>query len=225
MRKLLITSRLLLMSLVATANQHSSQLLITNDENRPFSVSIDHSTFSAPGKIYLADCIEPGYHYINIVRSSFHRYSNEALFSNYIYIPSSTKITANIDCNRRFNIASLSPVLRLQNPNFNNNHLFTCGNSKVPVNQFDFDQLKCSIASKSFDSSRLQIAKQALSSNYFMSSQISELMQLMTFESSRLELARIGYANTLDKQNYYIVNDAFTFESSINDLNKFIRTN
>ena len=225
MRKLLITSRLLLMSFVATASQQSSQLLITNDQNGPFSVSIDHSSFSVPGKVYRADCIEPGYHYIKIVRTSFRKHANELLFSNYIYIPSATKIIASIDCNRRFNIASISPVLSVQNPNFNNNHLFTCGNSNVLMSQVDFDQLKCSITSKNFDSSRLQIAKQALSTNYFTSRQISELMQLMTFESSRLELARTGYANTLDKQNYYIVYDAFTFESSIDDLNRFIQTN
>ena len=58
-----------------------------------------------------------------------------------------------------------------------------------------------------------------------MSRQVSELMQLMTFESSMLELAKNAYMHTLDKQNYYLANDAFNFESSIEDLNRFIQTN
>ena len=58
-----------------------------------------------------------------------------------------------------------------------------------------------------------------------MSRQVSELMQLMTFESSMLELAKNTYMHTLDKQNYYLANDAFNFESSIEDLNRFIQTN
>jgi len=88
----------------------------------------------------------------------------------------------------------------------------------------DFEQAKQSIASKSFDDSRLTIAKQIISSNCMLCSQIKELMKLMSFEENKLELAKFAWNHNLDKGNYYTLNDAFTFESSIDELNKYTQS-
>jgi hypothetical protein len=48
-------------------------------------------------------------------------------------------------------------------------------------------------------------------------------MLLFSFEDTRLEFAQYAYAYTLDLRNYYKLNDAFTFESSIDELNKYIQ--
>ena len=48
-------------------------------------------------------------------------------------------------------------------------------------------------------------------------------MLLFTFEDTRLDLAKYAYGHTFDIGNYYKLNDAFTFESSIDELNKYIR--
>ena len=156
MRKLLITTRLILMSIVATANQQSSQLCLTLDENHAFSVSIDQSPFSLPGKVFTIDCIEPGYHFRNVVRSSFHSNNYTVLFRNYIYFPVSTKITASIDCNFGFIISELSPVLQDMHLHYHK-PLLPCDNSFESICQVDFDLLKFSIASKNFDSSNYRL--------------------------------------------------------------------
>lgn len=91
-----------------------------------------------------------------------------------------------------------------------------------PMTEKDFAKAKESIASKSFDDSRLTIAKQIINSNCLLSKQVKDLMMLLSFEGSRLDLAKYAYGYTYDTGNYYKVNDAFTFESSIEDLNKFI---
>jgi hypothetical protein len=44
----------------------------------------------------------------------------------------------------------------------------------------------------------------------------------MTFDSSRLELAKLAYLSTVDKENFWVVYDLFTFESSIVELNEYI---
>jgi hypothetical protein len=49
-------------------------------------------------------------------------------------------------------------------------------------------------------------------------------MLLFSFESTRLDFAKFAYAYTLDLRNYYKLNDAFTFESSIDDLDKYIQS-
>jgi hypothetical protein len=88
----------------------------------------------------------------------------------------------------------------------------------------NFMQLKNSMANKSFEDSRMEIAKQALAYNYFTASQVLALAHLFTFESNKLEFAETAYVKTIDKQNYFLVNDAFTFENSISALDEFIAT-
>ena len=46
---------------------------------------------------------------------------------------------------------------------------------------------------------------------------------LFGIESNKLNLAKQAYANTVDKRNYSIVNDAFNFNSSKDELARFIR--
>lgn len=86
----------------------------------------------------------------------------------------------------------------------------------------EFNTLKNSVASKSFDSSRLMIAKQGVKSNVLASWQVAELMSLLSFESSKLELAKFAYKYVADKGNYYVVNDQFTFSGSISELDQYI---
>lgn len=93
-----------------------------------------------------------------------------------------------------------------------------------PMNPMDFESAKASIKAKSFDDSKLTMAKQIIGSNCMLSSQIKELMLLLSFESNRLDLAKFAWHHNLDKGNYFKLNDAFTFESSIDELNQYIQT-
>jgi hypothetical protein len=93
----------------------------------------------------------------------------------------------------------------------------------MPMSPNDFSGVKGSISSKSFEDSKLQIAKQVCGSNCLLSSQVREIMQLFSFEDSRLDFAKFAYGHTYDLGNYYKVNDAFQFESSIDELNRFIK--
>jgi hypothetical protein len=91
-----------------------------------------------------------------------------------------------------------------------------------PMTPGDFEAAKGTISSKSFDDSKLTISKQIIATNCLLSSQVRELMQLFSFEDSKLELAKYAYGYTYDIGNYFKVNDAFTFESSIDELNTYI---
>lgn len=90
-----------------------------------------------------------------------------------------------------------------------------------PMSREDFGDAKESIRSKTFEDSKLTIAKQIIGSNCLLSSQVKEIMLLFTYEDTRLEFAKFAYGYTLDIGNYYKVNDAFTYESSIDDLNRY----
>jgi len=94
----------------------------------------------------------------------------------------------------------------------------------VPMAPQDFSDLKQSISSKSFEDSKMTIAKQVLRNNCLFTSQVKELMGLFTFEESKLDFAKYAYDFTYDIGNYFKVNDMFTFESSIDDLNNYINS-
>jgi hypothetical protein len=91
-----------------------------------------------------------------------------------------------------------------------------------PMSRQSFDQAVQSVSDKTFESSKLTIAKQVIAANCLLCRQVKDLMKLFTFESSRLELAKYAYKYTWDINNYYLLNDAFEFESSIDELNTFI---
>lgn len=91
-----------------------------------------------------------------------------------------------------------------------------------PMSPNDFEALKGSISSKSFDDSKLTLAKQVIATNCLLCSQLREVMLLFSFEDTKLELAKYAYGYTYDLGNYFKVNDAFTFESSIDELNEYI---
>ncbi|MFH2095972.1 MAG: DUF4476 domain-containing protein [Bacteroidota bacterium] len=94
-----------------------------------------------------------------------------------------------------------------------------------PMNPGDFSAAKATIASKDFEDSKLTIAKQITNSNCLFTDQVREIMVLFDFEDTKLEFAKYAYHKTYDVGNYFKVNDAFEFESSIDELNNYINQN
>jgi hypothetical protein len=94
----------------------------------------------------------------------------------------------------------------------------------VPVSESQFNTMKSSIGSKSFEDSKLTIAKQILNNSCLLSSQVKEIMLMFNFEETRLDFAKFAYGRTYDIGNYFVVNDAFTFESSIDELGDYINS-
>ena len=92
----------------------------------------------------------------------------------------------------------------------------------APMSPTDFESLKNSISSKSFEEGKLDIAKQAVSANCLLCSQVREVMKLFSFEDTKLTFAKFAYVHTYDTGNYFKVNDTFSFESSIDELNTYI---
>jgi hypothetical protein len=91
------------------------------------------------------------------------------------------------------------------------------------VSDQDFMDICASIRKQSFNSTRVTIARQIIQAKTcFTSKQVLEIVRLFDFDDSRLEIAKFAYTYTIDKQNYYIVNDGFSFENSKTELSKFI---
>lgn len=92
----------------------------------------------------------------------------------------------------------------------------------VAMGAVDFTQLKQTIDNASFESTRLNILKQALNYNYFTTAQVRELIDLFWFENSKVEVAKLAYEKTIDQNNYYLVNNHFSYSSSVSELGNYI---
>lgn len=96
------------------------------------------------------------------------------------------------------------------------------GNANVMSGR-EFETVKEQLRKEWFEKNRLTSATVIMDKSNFTTQQVKELMLIFTFESNRLEIAKYAYRKTVDKHNYYQLNDAFTFNSSKDELARFIR--
>jgi hypothetical protein len=104
----------------------------------------------------------------------------------------------------------------------NNGGQYNGGNNPCMLTN-EFNIALNSIRSDSFESGKLTKAKQIVSRNRMCTAQIIEIVRLFSFESNKLEFAKYAYQFCVDKNNYYLVTDAFSFQSSKDELLKFIK--
>ena len=93
-----------------------------------------------------------------------------------------------------------------------------------PMTSTEFADAKASIESKGFEESKMTMAKQIGRDRCFTVDQVKGIMSSFGFEDTRLDFAKFAYDRTYDIGNYYKVNDAFSFESSIDELNSYIQS-
>lgn len=92
------------------------------------------------------------------------------------------------------------------------------------MSSLDFDKAVAQIKAQTFEESKMKVAKQVLKNNYMNCTQIKTIMKLFDFEESKLDFAKAAYDRCVEKNNYYLLNDAFTFSSSVDDLNEFLES-
>lgn len=92
-----------------------------------------------------------------------------------------------------------------------------------PMAPADFNEALKSIEGKGFDQTKLTLAKQVGGSNCLSTGQVKQVMGLFGFEDSKLEFAKFAYDHVTDPGNYFKVNDAFGFSSSVDELNSYIQ--
>jgi hypothetical protein len=91
------------------------------------------------------------------------------------------------------------------------------------MNPKDFEEAKATIKASSFDETKLSTAKEIISSNCLYADQVAQICKLFSFEDSKLDFAKYAYNHTIDRSNYFKVNNVFSFSSSKEELSNYIR--
>lgn len=96
-------------------------------------------------------------------------------------------------------------------------------NDHCAVTPHEFEHILSQIENETFDDSRLKLARSIFNTHFFTSVQIKSLADKFTFSKNRMDFVEMAYDRCVDKADYYIVIDAFTFKSDKDKLNKFIQ--
>ena len=98
-------------------------------------------------------------------------------------------------------------------------------NSKLPISNQQFNQLQRKIKNQYEQSGKYAVLRDALnvSTNYFTTAQLKQLLPLITTESDRLTLAKQSYARVSDVNNFSSLSTLFTTQANKDEFNNFIR--
>ena len=86
----------------------------------------------------------------------------------------------------------------------------------------DVDRLLQTVQQRPFDDAKLRVAKEALGQSSIRADDLTRLLRGFSFEASRVELATFAYPHVADRQNFYRVYDAFTFDSSAREVQQAV---
>jgi len=95
--------------------------------------------------------------------------------------------------------------------------------STICRNPAEFATAMNLLRGETFESGKLQFAKNMTMSGPICTEQIVQICKAFDFESTKLEYAKFAYPYCSDKNLYYLVNAVFQFQSSKDELGRFIR--
>jgi hypothetical protein len=88
----------------------------------------------------------------------------------------------------------------------------------VPMNGNAFSAFLQTVRNNNFDSGKEQIIRTQLANTWVTCQQLRQLVDVMTFGSAKLEIAKFGLNSLTDPQNMFMLYDAFTFNSAKTEL-------
>lgn len=85
-----------------------------------------------------------------------------------------------------------------------------------------FYEALTAIKQATFSETQLQMANMILSNAWLTTSQITQIIDIFSFEDTRLQFAKQAYYKCVDPQNYFRVFNSFYFSSSKDELSAFL---
>ncbi|MEO5945893.1 MAG: DUF4476 domain-containing protein [Chitinophagaceae bacterium] len=229
----LIIGSLFSLSLLAFDGSRLSVSTVSNSED--YKVEVDGRKFSLRDNAITLSNLSEGYHQVKIFREGKKRNGNDFGFNRNVIIYSNQVLLKrgfhlDITLNRfgkalvdERKIDRKDDWYDEEDDYYDNNSGGWNNTYEDGMNVREFESVKESLRKEWFENNRMTSTKFIIDKNNFSTTQVRELMLLFTFENNRLEIAKYAYKKTLDKNNYYQLNDALTYSNSKDELARFIR--
>lgn len=244
MKKMFTMMAAIMITAIAIAQNFNSVLNFRLQNNAPFALYINGIMASNFSNRATIENLRPGRHQISVAvmpnnpRGHGNR-NMQTVFSGWITIAPNNVVYASLNRFNQINIEHSYAIHQnrrwrhqlYQQPNRWND--YTDYNQPIVTEPYmpiqleiidavSFQQLKETMRNTSFESTRQSVLNQASNGYWFTTHQVKELISLFSFESTKLDVAKRMYDRTVDKQNYFTVNQVFSFNSSVEDLTQYL---
>lgn len=252
MRALMIVTLMLGLTAYAMAGCENSTLVIHTNSGKPVKVYVDGMTGrNRPTALVTVNGLTPGRHQLKVVAvyTDYYGYTKRrTIYTGMINVRPSMYMDAVVEEGRGVSIHETRQPCdnqydqgyRQNNNGYGNNNAPSYsapqqGNndgyqapapaaSNVPahISDDDFEQLKSTVSATQYETKKMDTLKVLIGANQFLTSQVSALMGLFAFESNKLDVAKLLYERTVDKQNYGRLASNFNFDARKEDFKKFM---
>jgi len=226
---------------VFAAGINDSKLSITVAGTGNIQVVIDNNRYQHTNNSVMINNLEPGRHTIQVykmrtgsrqVLGSRRNGQSELLYSTTIHIRPRQFVDIVINrfgkalVDERSLMAYNDDDGRYDDGRYDDNRYdrddYNEYNNYKSVSEQEFAQMREHLRRKNLENDRVTMARQIVETNHLSSRQVHQLLQLFSYESNKLDLAKAAYRNTIDKNNYYLVYDVFYFVRSREELTQYI---
>lgn len=235
MKKTFTLLTAMILSVTLYAYYGPSKLSISSTGNSNFRVMVDGNKYRSNNNTVMISDLSEGYHTIRIFQVKNGRggfgFGNgyQLVYNSNLYLKPQYFVDIVIN---RFGKAFIDEqplgkdYYNEEEDDWGDNR--DNGNNVYGIRAMDdrtFDQFRLSLKNETFDNTKLSLAKQVIAENYFTTAQVKQIVQQFSFENNKLEIAKYAYKYTVDKGSYFLLNDAFSFSNSKEELMRYIQAN
>lgn len=204
----------------------NSSLKVREIDHRTIRVQLNHGLTSHASRSIHFDDLIPGTHHIRVWVKNGPRRREEFIlaYAGPIQIPANSDVRTILHRNGQLKVFEVFPLNPAHHVSCEPIPVGPCGGPfQFGIDEGAFQHILTAMDHTPFDQTRLQIASQAIASQgRIRTDQVELIMSRLSFESSRLALAKHAYFHTVDPGNYYRLFPLFRFDSSIRELSSFI---
>lgn len=230
MKKILGT---IIAMLLTVTISFGSELLLKSENHTFFKAKINGIMYSPINGGIKIENLHPGNYEIHFYRNG-HGNHFYHVKTSFITISRGEKVFATLTRHNNVTVSSIttnqthSPHHSSRYEAPNREHYRAPAYTKAPHHcspSRDFNYYMNRMRNCPFNSERMDIAYDAIDNLYLNTNQVKNLMNYISFDSERLELAKYAYTRVSDPENFYQVENALTFSSSKDELYRYIARN
>lgn len=227
MSRLVYTLLFIITAFVPATAQYSqrSVLEIRTNDHEPIVVSVDNRYYDRHGRTITIGNLPRGWHDLRVYEYLEYKKGGgraKLLYTGRIRIDAGTVTHCIVDKQTgRMRIRTMDiedAYLDYDQPDNND----VPGTNSNILTDKDLTDLKARVDDRITDTEKLKLMKSVLGERTYYSVQVRRMMEWLTFEDSKLDFAKWSYDRALDKQDYWKLEDLFTFSSSKDEFNEYI---
>jgi hypothetical protein len=88
--------------------------------------------------------------------------------------------------------------------------------------QQDMSDLHSRVINRITDTDKLKLLQSVLGNRVISTEQAIQIVDWLSFESTKLEFAKWVYGNIIDRNNFWKIDSEFTFENTKTEFNNFL---